>query len=124
MPKPSRTNIIIRCQPISGSKQERIINSARSFYGSKFKKTVELALVDLFEPIHIAIQGGSAADIQNAIDCSAHEIRDLHRAALNQCKKNGYVSASQVVQDPIPDDPSLKIFDSDEDEDEPELDFD
>lgn len=122
MPKPSRTNIIIRCQPISGSKQEQIINSAKSFYGSKFKKTVELALVDLFEPIHIAIEGGSEADIQNAIEYSTHEIRDLHREALNQCHKNGYVSASQVVQDPKPDDPSLKIFDPDEDE--IELDFD
>ncbi|ABW32956.1 hypothetical protein [Acaryochloris marina] len=122
MPKPNRTNIIIRCQPISGSKQELIIKSARSFYGSKFKKTVELALVDLFEPIHIAIEGGSAADIQNAIESSAHEIRDLHREALNQCQKNGYVSASQVVQATTSADMSPQNCEPDEDE--PELEFD
>ncbi len=113
---------MIRCQPIAGSKEEQIINSARNFYGSKFKKTVELALVDLFEPLHIAIQGGSEVDIQDAITSSVHEIRDLHRQALNQCQKNGYCPASQVVQntglaDSLP-------RNSDPNEEEPQLEFD
>lgn len=85
-----KNNTIIRCQSVPGSRQDQIINAAKSFYGARFKSTVELALIDLFEPLHVALKGGSEQEVQAAITRSSQEIRDLHREALNQCRDYGY----------------------------------
>lgn len=50
------------------------MSTAKSFYGSRFKSKVELALIDLFEPLYVAIQGGSGQDVQAAISHSCREI--------------------------------------------------
>lgn len=73
------------------------MNTAKSFYGSRFKSKVELTLIDLFEPLYVAIQGGRGQDVQAAISHSCREIRDLHRQALNQCQENGYISTDLRV---------------------------
>lgn len=73
------------------------MNTAKSFYGSRFRSKVELALIDLFEPLYVAIQGGGGQDVQAAISQSCREIRDLHRQALNQCQENGYISSDLRV---------------------------
>lgn len=117
-----RENIRIRRQPITRSREALVITTARSFYGGKFNEKAGLVLVDVLEPLHVAITTGSVQEVQAAIDQSLDEIRGWHREALNQCKRNGYVPASQVVKEPTPDDPSLKIFAPEEDE--PVLEFD
>lgn len=122
MSEQSRTNIRIRRQPIVGSREALVMKSARAFYGGKFSEKAGLVLVDVFEPLHIAMTTGSEQEVKNAIAHSLDEIRGWHREALNQCQKNGYVSASQVVQATTSADISPQNCDPDEDE--PELEFD
>lgn len=117
-----RMNIRIRRQPLIGSKEALVMNSAKAFYGGKFSEKVGLALVDLLEPLHVAITSGSEQEVQAAISQSLREIRGWHREALNQCQENGYRSSRQVVQQTVPVNCTLENDDSDEGE--PELEFD
>lgn len=96
MSKQSRANIRIRRQPIAGSREALVMNTAIDFYGAKFSQTVSLMLVDLLEPLHIAVTTGSEAEVQDAIVRSLNEIRGWHREALNQCRDYGYSPASRV----------------------------
>ncbi|NJM68376.1 MAG: hypothetical protein HC851_23285 [Acaryochloris sp. RU_4_1] len=89
----STRNIVIRFQCLPGSREAQIMDSAKSFYGSKLTSKAHLALVDLFEPLYVAMNGGTEQEVQDAIARSLHEIRDLHRQALNQCQNSGYSSS-------------------------------
>lgn len=95
--KHTKKNMMIRLQSSAGSREEKIMNTAKSFYGARFKSKVELALIDLLEPLYVALQGGSQQEVQAAISHSCREIRDLHRQALNQCPENGYSSPDHRV---------------------------
>ncbi|NJM68637.1 MAG: hypothetical protein HC851_24735 [Acaryochloris sp. RU_4_1] len=112
---------VLRFQSISDSREAQIIDCAKGFYGSRFKNKAELALVDLFEPLYVAVNGGSEQDIQVAIDRCFGEIRDLHRQALNQCQNRGYVFSSQVVLEKTPAEHTPNY---DLEDDDPELEFD
>jgi hypothetical protein len=100
-----RENIRIRRQPITGSREALVMNTAIAFYGSKFNQTVALMLVDLLEPLHIAVTTGSETQVQDAIARSLDEIRGWHREALNQCRDYGHRSAHRAeLTDNLPAD--------------------
>lgn len=119
-----RINTILRFQSNFDSREAKIMDCAKAFYGSRLKSKAELALVDLFEPLYVALNGGSETDIQGAIDHCLGEIRDLHREALNQCRNYGYSPASQVGQNAEPADLPPRDYALDDDDDGPELEFD
>jgi hypothetical protein len=120
-----KKNTVLRFQSNFDSREAKIMDCAKDFYGSRLKAKAELALVDLFEPLYVALNGGSETDIQGAIDHCLSGIKDLHREALNQCRNYGYSPASQVGQKPEHADPSPRDYDYDLDNDEePELEFD
>lgn len=98
MSEQNRANFLIRHQPINGTTEAQVMATAKDHYGKKFNEKMVLELVDLFKPLHVAITTGSEQEVQAAIANSLDEIHNLHRYALNQCTKNGYVSsASDIV---------------------------
>lgn len=119
-----RENIRIRRQPLVGSREALVINTARDFYGVKFSEKAGLVLVDALEPLHVAVATGSKKDVQDAIARSLDEIRDLHREALNQCRDYGYSPASQVRQKAEDAELSPRDYDEDDDDEDLELEFD
>ncbi|NJM68377.1 MAG: hypothetical protein HC851_23290 [Acaryochloris sp. RU_4_1] len=120
-----RENIRIRRQPLIGSREAEVMNTARAFYGGKFSEKAGLMLVDLLEPLHVAATTRSEQQVQDAIARSLDEIRGWHREALNQCQdsqNSGYVFSSQVVQENGSVNYAPANYDPDDDE--PELEFD
>ncbi|NJM68636.1 MAG: hypothetical protein HC851_24730 [Acaryochloris sp. RU_4_1] len=110
MSKQRRTNIVIRRQPFKGSTEAQVLTTAKTFYGSKFNDKVGLALVDVLEPLHIAITTGSERKVKAAISRSLAEIQDWHKLALNQCRDYRYISAQQAgLTNHLPDDRAVDL---------------
>lgn len=86
-----RVNIVIRRQPVKGSREEIVLSAAKDFYDKQFPQKAVLRLIEIFEPLVVISNGGNEQEICQAVAIAETNIKDYFQQLKNQLP--GYVSA-------------------------------
>ncbi|BDM83588.1 hypothetical protein [Acaryochloris marina] len=110
-----RVNIVIRRQPVKGSREEIVLSAAKAFYDKQFPQKAALRLIEIFEPLVVIANGGNDQEICQAVAIAETNIKDYFQQLKNQLP--GYVFATpssaqdSVEPKPIPGNPVLNDTD-------------
>ena len=105
-----RVNIVIRRQPVKGSREEIVLSAAKDFYDKQFPQKAVLRLIEIFEPLVVISNGGNEQEICQAVAIAETNIKDYFQQLKNQLP--GYVFATPLsTQDvveakSVPDNPT------------------
>lgn len=112
-----RVNIVIRRQPVKGSREEIVLSAAKDFYDKQFPQKAALRLIEIFEPLVVIANGGSDQEICQAVAIAETNIKDYFQQLKNQLP--GYVFATpSSAQDSVEPKPASDNPINDEPENE------